>query len=120
MSKRLLFAATVLLIGAAVTISSPAPKAAAGKEGTWSGIVSDTMCGASSTAADCVAMCVKDHGAKYALVDSKSQKVYVLNPQNDAAAHAGHTVVVKGTLDEAANTITATSITMPPAKSGGK
>jgi hypothetical protein len=110
MNKRMLFTAIVLLVSAGLTIAAPA-----GKPIIWTGIVTDDMCGASSTKADCVAECVKDHGAKYAFVESKSQKVYILNPQNDAAQHAGQNVVVKGTLDEGANTITATSIT-PPAK----
>ncbi|MGH9594143.1 MAG: hypothetical protein ACRD5L_13715 [Bryobacteraceae bacterium] len=111
MSKRLLMAAVVLLVGAGLTLAAPA-----GKEGTWSGVISDTSCGASNTKADCVTMCVKEHGAKYALVDSKSKKVYVLNPQEDAAKHAGHTVTVKGSVD--GDTITATSITMPSSPSG--
>jgi hypothetical protein len=109
MNKRILYAAIVLLVGSGLSLA-----AQGGKQILWTGIVSDDMCGASSTKADCVAECVKDHGAKYAFVESKSQKVYILNPQNDAAAHAGQNVVVKGTLDEGSNTITATSITAPP------
>jgi hypothetical protein len=118
MSKRVLFTMAALLIGAGITISASARKAAAGTQGTWTGIVTDTMCGAGNTSSDCVAMCVKEHGAKYAFVESKSQKVYTLNPQNDAAPHAGHTVTVKGTLDDSTSTITATAITTQPSKSG--
>jgi hypothetical protein len=113
MNKRMLFTAIVLLIGAGMAIAAPA-----GKPIIWTGIVTDDMCGASSTKADCVTECVKDHGAKYAFLESKSQNVYVLNPQSDAAAHAGQTVVVKGTLDEGSKTITATSITAQPDKGG--
>jgi hypothetical protein len=112
MTKRLLFVAVVLLIGAGLTIAAPA-----GKEGTWSGTVTDTACGAKDNhTAECTTKCVKEHGAKYAFVDSKTHKVYTLNPQDTAAPHAGHTVTVTGTVD--GDTITATSITMPPAKGG--
>jgi hypothetical protein len=112
MTKRLLFVAVVLLIGAGLTIAAPA-----GTEGTWSGTVTDTQCGAKANhTAECTTSCVKNHGAKYAFVDSKTNKVYTLNPQDTAAPHAGHTVTIKGTVD--GDTITATSITMPPAKTG--
>jgi hypothetical protein len=110
MSKRVLFTMVALLIWAGITISASARKAPAGTQGTWTGIVTDTMCGAGNTSADCITMCVKEHGAKYAFVESKTQKVYTLNPQNDAAAHAGKTVTVKGTMDDSTNTISATSI----------
>jgi hypothetical protein len=42
--------------------------------------------------------------------------VYVLNPQNQAAPYAGRAVVVKGTMDTATITITASSITAAPTK----
>ncbi len=47
----------------------------------------------------------------YAFVESKTKRVYVLNPQNQAAPFAGRAVVVKGTMDTATITITASSIT---------
>ena len=56
------------------------PALAAGSTGTFTGKVSDTMCGAKHhegiPPADCVRACVK-HGAKYALV--VGDKVYTLD-----------------------------------------
>jgi hypothetical protein len=90
--------------------------AADAKTGTWKGIVTDQMCaqkGVKLDDADCAAKCV-GMGSKYALYDASTKKVYVLNPQDQAAKHAGHTVTVKGSMD--GDTITAQSITMPAAK----
>ena len=89
--------------------------AADAKTGTWKGIVTDQMCaqkGVKLDDADCAAKCV-GMGSKYALYDTSTKKVYVLNPQDQAAKHAGHTVTVKGSMD--GDTITAESITMPAA-----
>jgi hypothetical protein len=108
MNKRFFLGAAAALLVAGLAMASPA-----GKDGTWSGIVTDNMCGGSKTDADCVNKCVKEHGAKYALVDDVSKKVYVLNPQDDAAKHAGHHVSVRGSVD--GDTITAKEITMPKA-----
>jgi hypothetical protein len=73
---------------------------AAGAEGTWTGVITDSHCGykASHTAA-CVNKCVADHGAKYALVNPADKKVYVLEPQDKAASLANENVKVTGTLN---------------------
>ena len=111
MTKRLLFVAVILLIGAGLTIAAPQ-----GKTGKWSGTVSDTKCGAKEGhTAECTKSCV-GRGAMYAFVDGTTHKVYTLNPQDMAAPHAGHSVTIEGSVD--GETITATAITMPPAKSG--
>jgi hypothetical protein len=59
------------------------PALAAGSTKTFTGKVSDTMCGAKHhegiPPADCVRACVK-HGAKYALV--VGDKVYTLDTSN--------------------------------------
>jgi hypothetical protein len=91
MNKRLLIAAGVVLSGGLAL--------AAGQAGTWTGIITDTHCGYKPhhTAA-CVNMCVADHGAKYALVNPEDKKLYVLEPQEKAAALANETVKVTGTL----------------------
>jgi hypothetical protein len=105
MKKRLLLTAAGALLVAGLSMGVPAAQ-----EGTWSGTVSDTMCGAKANhSAACAGMCVKEHGAKYALVDDTSHKVYVLNPQDEAAKYAAQHVTVKGSIDN--GTITATSIT---------
>jgi len=92
MKKQWLFlAAIVLMAGLAF---------AAGQEGTWTGVITDTHCGykAKHTAA-CVNMCVTDHGAKYALANPDNGKLYILQPQDKAAPLANETVKVTGTLD---------------------
>jgi hypothetical protein len=88
---------------------------------TWTGKVSDSMCGASHKSAtehagkkmsdrDCTLACVKEHQAKYVFI----QNGKVLNIANQDAAgleqHAGHTVKVTGTLD--GDTITVSKIEM--------
>jgi hypothetical protein len=84
-----------------------------GKAGSWSGVITDDMCGAKGAKAEhaaCASKCVKEHGAKYALYNTADKKVYILDPQDKAAEHAGHEVTVAGTVD--GNTIHVTSITM--------
>lgn len=70
--------------------------------GTWTGYISDSMCGAKGANekhADCAAKCVKEHGAKYVFVNDADKKVYAIDAQDKVAAHAGHHVIVKGTVD---------------------
>jgi hypothetical protein len=111
MNRRALFAVLVLLIGGRLAIATPTVKS-----GTWTGTVTDTIGGAADTEADRVTENVKEHGALYAFMESKTQRIYVLNPQNVAAGYAGRVVIVKGTVDSATITITASSITAAPAK----
>jgi hypothetical protein len=115
MNRRLLFIAFMfaftLMIGAKFAIGSPSVK-----EITLTGTVTDTIDGASEAEPSRVTENVREHGALYAIVDSKTKRVYVLNPQNVAAPFAGRQVVVKGTMDSATITITASSITAAPAK----
>jgi hypothetical protein len=91
-----------LLLGVAVTVS---PALAASKAQTFTGEVSDSMCGAKhmmpGNAAECTRACVSK-GASYALV--VGDKVYTVDA-NDKAAFAeldklaGQKASVKGTLD---------------------
>ena len=84
-------------------------------DGTWTGYIADSKCGAKAAhegARECTIKCVKE-GAKYVFVNDADKKVYVLMPQNKVADHAGHTVVIKGTVD--GDTINVTSITMAKA-----
>jgi hypothetical protein len=108
MNKRFLLGAVGGLLLAGLAMASPA-----GKDGMWSGVVSDSQCGGSMTDSACVTKCVKEKGAKYVLVDDASKKVFTLNPQDDAAKHAGHHVSVTGSVD--GDTITAKEISMPKA-----
>jgi len=68
---------------------------------SWTGTVSDSMCGAkhaeaSAMAAKCVAGCVAK-GAKYVLV--ADGKVYQLDKQADFKKYAGKSVTVTGSMN---------------------
>ncbi len=111
MSKRLFMTAVAILFATGLTLAAPK-----GKEGTWAGWVTDTHCGAKGANADhaaCAKKCVEQDGAKYALYDNATKKVYVLEPQDQAAAHVAQHVRVKGSLE--GDTITVSSIEEAPA-----
>lgn len=93
-------------------------------ERTWTGRISDSMCGASHkstmehsgkkmTDRDCALACVKS-GGKYVFV-SKG-KVYKIDNQDFASLeeHAGHTVKLTGTMT--GKTIKVSGIEMPAKK----
>ncbi len=94
---------TLLLLTAGLAFAA-APK-------TFTGIITDTMCGASHKAmhvtpdSKCVRECVKMNPEKfkYALYDGKN--VYTLSDQKTPAAYAAQKVKVTGTLDSATKTI---------------
>jgi hypothetical protein len=91
---------------------------------TWTGRISDSMCGAKhNTSAehgkkmsdrDCTLACVKDHNAKYVFVSGG--KVYNVGNQEFGALqeHAGHTVKLTGQMS--GDTITVSKIAMPAKK----
>ena len=87
-------------IGIAI-VSAALMFAAAGKQ-TFTGVITDSMCGGDhkamnmGTDAQCVTECVKS-GAKYALWDGK--KAYVLSDQQTPAKFAAKRVTVVGTLE---------------------
>jgi cellobiose phosphorylase len=71
-------------------------------DGTWTGWISDSQCGAkgaNANARECTIKCVKEHGAKYVFVNDADKKVYVVDAQDKVADHAGHHVTVKGTVE---------------------
>src|SRR5947207_1292928 len=94
--KRLLTAALMLLCSAGGASAAPQ---------TWTGQISDSMCGASHQAMKlhdkkltdrgCTEACVKA-GAKY--VFASGGRVYMIENQSDPllATHAGHTVRLTG------------------------
>ena len=91
-----------------------------GTEGTWTGYVTETHCGASGAKAahaDCAAKCVKDKGAKWALYTPADKGVWVLSNQEEAAKMSTKEVTVKGSLDKEAKTITVVSMELAPPKS---
>src|SRR4029079_16105790 len=86
-------------------------------EGTWTGFVTDTACGAKGASADhaaCAAKCVKDKGAKYALYTAADKQVWVLSNQEEAGKMAEKEVTVKGKADTEKKSIEVAS--MEPAK----
>lgn len=77
---------------------------------TFTGTITDNMCGKSGHSsmnmgndAKCVEECVKSMNGKYVLFDGKD--VYVLSDQKAPAKFAAKKVTVTGTLDSASKTI---------------
>jgi hypothetical protein len=71
-------------------------------DGTWTGYISDSHCGAKGAKAgheECATKCVKEHDAKYVFVNDTDHKVYAIDAQDKVAAHAGHHVTVKGSVE---------------------
>jgi hypothetical protein len=93
---------------------------AAGPVRTFTGVVTDTMCGADHAMMNvkpeskCVRDCVKSDPSKfkYALYDGKN--VYILSDQQAPEKYAAQKVSVRGTLDPKTSTIHVDSIA--PAK----
>jgi SpoU rRNA methylase family enzyme len=85
-------------------------------DASLTGYVVDSKCGAKAAhegAAECTAKCVKE-GAKLVFVNDADKKVYAITDQDKVAAHAGHHVSVKGSLE--GDTLTVASIDMAPTK----
>lgn len=80
-------------------------------EGSWTGFVTDTHCGAAkATSADhaaCAARCVKEKGAKWALYNPQDGSIFVLSG-DDAMMEkmASKKVTVKGSMDKEKKVIT--------------
>jgi len=88
-------------------------------EGSWTGWVTDTGCGAKGAKAehaDCAHKCVKEKGAKYALYTEADKQVWVLSNQEEAGKMAGKEVTVKGKADKEKMTIEVASMEPAPAK----
>jgi hypothetical protein len=87
-------------------------------DGSWTGVVTDTGCGAKGAKADhaaCAHKCVKS-GEKYALYTAADGKVWVLSNQEEAGKMAGKEVVVKGKADKEKMTIEVASMEAAPGK----
>lgn len=113
--KKLVSVTAVLVIALAL---APYSLGAPGTEGTWTGTVTETHCGAAGTKPDhidCAIKCVKEKNAKWALYTPVDKGVWVLSNQEAAAKMSTKQVTVKGTLDKETKTITVTS--MEPAAS---
>jgi hypothetical protein len=102
---------------AAIVVGLFAGALAIAGDGSWTGYIADSKCGAKAAhegAAECTVKCVKE-GAKYVFVDDADKKVYAIDDQEKVAAHAGHHVTVKGSVE--GDNLKLTSIDMAPAKS---
>ncbi len=91
-------------IASALTITLMAAGLTWAADGTWTGYISDSHCGAKGAVADekhadCATKCVKENGAKYVFVNDADKKVYAIDDQDKVAAHAGHHVTVKGSVN---------------------
>ena len=71
-------------------------------DGTMTGYISDSHCGAKGANENhtaCASKCAKEKGASYVFVNDTDHKVYNIDAQDKVAAHAGHHVTVKGSVD---------------------
>ena len=83
---------------------------------TFTGVVTDDMCGNGNhanmrmgpTDAECTLACISAHGAAYVLYDGKTE--YALSDQRTPEAFAGQKVTVTGTLDAKTKSIKVESI----------
>ncbi|HEV2423975.1 MAG TPA: hypothetical protein VGZ29_04010 [Terriglobia bacterium] len=97
MGKKLARAVFALL--AFACLAGAAPK-------SWTGTVSDDMCGRTQHDMACVEKCVAGGHARYVLV--AKDKIYTLEPQDKFKGLGGRQVKVTGTLS--GNAITAESV----------
>lgn len=93
----------IAMISGALLFGAPASQ-------TFTGVITDEMCGKPDhkamnmgSDAKCVTECVKGMNSKYALHDGKT--LYKLSDQKLPAAFAAKNVTVTGTLDEKTKTI---------------
>jgi hypothetical protein len=108
---KLRFAAALAAMFFAATLTMAA-------DGTWTGYITDSKCGAKAAhdgSRECTISCVKS-GAKYVFVNDVDKKVYVVDEQDKVAEHAGHHVTVKGTVE--GDTLKLQSIEMVGAANG--
>lgn len=87
---------------------------ATAEDGTWTGWVTETHCGAAGAKeahADCAAKCVKEKGAHWALYNSADKSQFVLSGDDAMMLKmAAKQVTVKGNMDKEKKTITVTSM----------
>jgi hypothetical protein len=108
MKTRFAIAISMVLVASALAVAGDA---------SMTGYITDSKCGAKAAhagAEECTAKCVKE-GAKLVFVNDTDKKVYAISDQDKVAAHAGHHVAVKGSVE--GETLTVASIDMAPSKS---
>ncbi len=99
----------------AIAIGLAALAFAAADKQTFTGVITDDMCGKADHKSmnmgpdpKCVTECVKGMGGKYVLYDGKS--AYILSDQKAPEKFAAQKVTITGTLDAKTNTIQVDSI----------
>ena len=93
---------------------------ATAEDGTWSGWLTETHCGAAGAKAahaDCAVKCVKEKGGKWALYNPTDKSIFVLSG-DDAMMEkmAAKEITVKGDMDKEKKTIKVTSMEPMPTK----
>jgi hypothetical protein len=97
-----------------IFIAAVAAGIAAAAEQTFTGVITDTMCGkthgmvAGQPDDKCIALCVKGTSSQFALYDGKA--LLRLSDQKTPARYAAQGVKVTGTLNEKTQTIKVSSI----------
>lgn len=91
-----------VVLSVAVLLALAVALNAAAKSESWTGWISDSNCGAKGMSADhkaCATKCVKEKGAKWVFVDTKTKTVHAIHNQ-DAVKESdlGHEVVVTGSV----------------------
>jgi hypothetical protein len=93
----------VLGLAAALLFTIGLASNASAKSHSWSGWISDSACGAKGAnagAKDCTIKCVKEKGASYVFVSSKTKKVYAIQNQDVVTdADLGTEVTLTGSLN---------------------
>jgi uncharacterized protein DUF5818 len=96
--RRIAYVGLTLALATGLSFSAQKTK---GKEQTFTGNISDSMCGLKHMMPGrdkaCTEACVKE-GSKYVLADSAHQKVYQLSDQTKPKDFAGQKVKVTGSL----------------------
>ena len=108
--KNLISRSLVLALAIALSIAPVAFAGDPASDGTWSGYVTETHCGAAGAKAehaDCAVKCVKEKGAKWAIYNPDDKQMFVLSGDDAMMAKmAGKKVKVKGAMDKDKKVIT--------------
>lgn len=98
---RLVYLCLAFVLTTSLTFAGPKAGKAGPEHKTFSGEISDKMCGLkhmmAGSAKECTLKCV-DGGSKFVLADTANNKVYDLSDQTKPKEFAGQKVKVTGTL----------------------
>lgn len=113
--------ARALVVAVGLGVASLGWAAADKSDGSWTGYVTETHCGAKGAKAEhaeCAVKCVKEKGAKWALYTPDDKSVFVLSGDDammaKMAAMAGKKMTVKGSMDKEKKTITVANMEQAP------